>query len=209
MKTFWRVSHDLFTVSKPTSLTLILEGWACRYKQLEDGRKQIISLLLPGDLCEPYGLLPRFTSHSLGALTPVVLAKVPPDVVRNAARISPRIEEALWRDMLVGIAENHERVVNLGRRSASERLGHLFCELHVRLGMVGLADETGYEMPLTQIDLGDLLGLSSVHVNRSLQGLRAMGLVSLRGRRLTIHDPEELRAASLFNAAYLHSDSPA
>jgi len=188
------------------SLILILDGWACSYRQLENGKRQILSIFLPGDLCQPFGILPRFLDHSLGALTPVTIAQVPLAAIRAAARTSPRIEEALWWDLLVASAIDRERVVSLGRRTAAERLGHLFCELHLRLSLIGLADETGYDLAITQADLADLLGLSAVHVNRSLQDLRGSGLIALRGRRLTLYDLEGLRAASLFEPGYLHLD---
>lgn len=191
---------------RPRALTLILSGWACRYKQLGDGRRQIIEIFLPGDLCEPYGILPRFMDHSLGSLTPVSFARVRPEDARAAARESPRIEEALWWDMLVQSAMQHERVVSFGRRSATERMGHLLCELHARLALVGLCDEAGFALPLTQNDLGEVLGLSNVHVNRVLQELRSAGLITLRERRLTIHDREALRTVSLFDPGYLHLD---
>jgi CRP-like cAMP-binding protein len=191
--------------TEPRALVLVVEGWACRYKQLENGKRQIISFFLPGDLCEPFGILPRFMDHALGALTPVAVAHIQPGAIRNAARASRCIEEALWWDLLAAVAADQERVVSLGRRSAAERLGHLFCELQLRLAMVGLADPDGYDLPVTQVDLADLLGLSSVHVNRSLQELRATGLLSLKGRRLTIHDLKSLQEASLFDPGYLHT----
>jgi CRP-like cAMP-binding protein len=190
-------------------LTLVLEGWACAYRRLENGKRQIISLFLPGDLSQPFGVLPSYVDLSLGALTPVTLAQVPLPAIRGAARASAHIETALWWDLLVAAAIDRERVVSLGRRTAAERLGHLLCELHLRLSLVGLADETGYDLPVTQADLADLLGLSTVHVNRSLQELRGTGLMSLKGRQLIFHDLEGLRAASLFDPAYLHLDGSA
>lgn len=190
----------------PRRLTLILSGWACRYKHLEDGRRQIIALFLPGDLCEPYGILPRFMDHSVGALTSLTYARVPPAAVRAAAQASPAIEEALWWDMLVAIAIQHERAVSLGRRTATERLAHLIGELDVRLRLVGLADESGFELPMTQAELGDALGLSNVHVNRTLQELRGAGLITLRSRRLIIHDQTALHAVAQFDPTYLHLD---
>ena len=188
------------------SLILVLEGWACSYRQLENGKRQIVSVFLPGDLCQPFGVLPRFLDISLGAITPVTLAQVPLSAIRSAAQASARVEEALWWDLLVAAATDRERVVSLGRRTAGERLGHLLCELHLQLSMVGLADETGYDLPVTQTDLADLLGLSTVHVNRSLQELRTSGLISFRGRRLTVLDLDGLRTTSLFDPAYLHLD---
>ena len=191
------------------SLPLIVEGWACRYKLLTNGKRQITALLVPGDLCEPFGVMRRCVTYSIGALTPIVLAPVSLDAIRGVARDNPRIEAALWWDMLTGSAIEREHVVSLGRRSASERTGHLFCELHLRLAMVGLADDAGYTLPVTQADLGDLLGLSAVHVNRSLQELRRTGLISLRERRLTIRNLAELREFSLFDTAYLYASGPA
>src|SRR5262245_33004851 len=158
--------------SAPRFLPLILEGWACRYKLLDNGKRQIVSLFLPGDLCGPFGVLPRFLGHSLGALTAVAFVAIEPSAIAHAAQMSPRIKEALWWDLLAGSAIEREFIVSLGRRSAAERMGHLFCELHVRLDAVGLVKDFSYDLPLTQADLGDALGLSTVHVNRSLQDLR-------------------------------------
>ncbi|WP_420135607.1 Crp/Fnr family transcriptional regulator [Rhodopseudomonas sp.] len=192
--------------SEPFSLPLIVDGWACRYSTLENGQRQIISLFVPGDLCEPFGMLPRFMDHSVATLTPVMMTPVRVAPIKAAVLASPRIEEALWWDLLVATAIDREHLVSLGRRTATERLGHLFCELHLRLEMVGLVEGLSYEMPVTQADLGDLLGLSMVHVNRSLQELRRTGLMSLRGRRLTIHDLEGLRELSFFDDGYLHPE---
>ncbi|MCG6206400.1 Crp/Fnr family transcriptional regulator [Rhodopseudomonas sp. HC1] len=191
---------------RPHALPLIVEGWACRYSTLANGQRQIISLFIPGDLCEPFGMLPRFMDHSVATLTPVIMSPVRVERLKSAVTSSPRIEEALWWDLLVSTAIDREHLVSLGRRTATERLGHLFCELHLRLDMVGLVDGMGYEMPVTQADLGDLLGLSMVHVNRSLQELRRTGLMSLRGRRLTINDLHGLRELSFFDEGYLHPE---
>lgn len=188
----------------PPFLPLIVDGWACRYRILENGKRQITSLLLPGDLCEPYGVLPRFMDSSLGALTHVALSRVTLSAIRNAARSSDAIERALWWDLLVATAIDRERIVSLGRRSAVERLSHLLCELHLRLEMVGLIHNATYELPLTQADLGDVLGLSTVHINRSLQELKTTGLISQHARKVTIHDPVGLQQLAFFDAGYLH-----
>lgn len=142
--------------------------------------------------------------HSFGALTPVIFAPIALAALRSAVQASRTIEEALWWDLLVAAAIEREHLVSLGRRSALERMGHLLCELHLRLAMVGLADGSGYDLPVTQADLADLLGLSTVHVNRLLQELRQTGPISLRGRRLTIHDLAGLREFSCFDATCLH-----
>jgi CRP-like cAMP-binding protein len=189
---------------RPRHVHVVLEGWACRYKQLEDGRRQVISIFLPGDLCDPHVFVLRKMDHSLGTLTPVVLAEISETAIREVAVQYPRVAEALWWEVLVTAAIQREWTVSLGQRLATERLGHLFCELFLRLRAVGLTNETSCEFPITQADLGDAMGLSTVHINRTLKELRAASLIRLRGRQLTIPDFSALQAASLFDASYLH-----
>ena len=190
---------------RPGAVNLILEGWACRYKQLEDGRRQIISFFLPGDMCDPYVFLFRAMDQSIATLTPVRYARVSREAIRALSARSQDLAEALWWDMMVSAEIQREWTVSLGRRTATERLAHLFCELSARLEVVGLTNGRDCEMPVTQADLGDAVGLSTVHVNRTLQDLRSLGLVSLRGRHLSILDEEGLRRLALFNPSYLHA----
>ena len=187
---------------KPQSITLILEGWVCRYKQLENGRRQITAVFIPGDLCEPFGAVPPLMDYSLAALTPCTVAFVAPRSIRAAAQASEQIEQALWWDLLLSEALGREHMVSLGRRSAMERLGFFFCEMHARLAKIGLVADGCFELPLTQIDLADLFGLSAVHVNRSLQDLRGSGLLSLRGRRVMLHDLPTLHSLSMFDPVW-------
>jgi CRP-like cAMP-binding protein len=182
---------------------LVLDGWACRYKQFPDGRRAIVALILPGDLCDPFVFRRARMDHAVGALTPVTVARIAPDQIGEAIRGRPVVEECLWREMLSTTAIHREWIASVGRRSAIERLAHLFCELHLRLGRVGLADGTALPMPVTQPDLADALGQTSVHINRTLKELRNSGLVALRGRRLTIRDLDGLREQGLFDPAYL------
>lgn len=114
--------------------------------------------------------------------------------------------KALWWDTLVSVAIQREWTVNLGQRTAIERLGHLFCELFVRLRGIGLTDGDSCPLPLTQVELADAMGLSNVHINRTLQELRRAGLVVFKGKRLTIPDLAALQKVSLFNPNYLHLD---
>jgi CRP-like cAMP-binding protein len=190
------------------SLPIILEGWACRYRLLENGKRQIINLILPGDLCEPFGALPHFLDRSLASLTMVRYAHAPIAAIHGAAKANPRIEKALWWDLMFATGIEREHLVSLGRRSAAERMGHLFCELHLRLEMVGLTEGATFDFPVSQSDLGDLLGLSAVHVNRSLQELRRSHLISLSSRQLTIHDLDALRDLSYFDPTYLGAQTP-
>ena len=187
---------------EPQSVILIFEGWACRYKQLENGKRQITTVYVSGDLCEPFGAVPPFLDHSLAALTACTLGFVAPSSMRAAAQASQRIEQALWWDLMLSQVLGREHVVSLGRRSAMERLGFFFCEMHARLAKVGLVVDGSFDLPLTQIDLADLFGLSAVHVNRSLQDLRGSGLLSFRGRRVTMHDLPSLRSVAMFDPVW-------
>ncbi|GJE46069.1 Crp/Fnr family transcriptional regulator [Methylobacterium soli] len=190
----------------PDHVNLILEGWACRYKTLEDGRRQIISFFLPGDLCDPHVFVLREMDHSISTITHVRLAEISRDTLLSLTEQHPRITQALWWEMLVHAATQREWTVNLGQRTGLERIGHLLCELFIRLRGVGLTNGDSCALPATQIDLGDATGLSNVHVNRVLQEMRTTGLVMLKGKYLTIPDLERLQRVSLFNVNYLHLD---
>ena len=189
---------------RPDHLNVFLSGWACRYKQLEDGRRQIVAFLLPGDLCDHNGFLLREMDHSIGALTPVTVAEVSPDAVLALEARHPRIGQALVWETLVAVATQREWTVSLGQRNALERTAHLLCELFLRLRAVGLTDGDTCSFPITQVEFGYATGLSNVHVNRTLQELRAAGLVVLRDRLLTLPRLPALMRAGLFNANYLH-----
>ncbi|GJE34081.1 hypothetical protein LDDCCGHA_4285 [Methylobacterium oxalidis] len=190
----------------PEHVNLILEGWAYRYKQLEDGRRQIISFFLPGDLCDPHVFVLREMDHAIGTITPVRLAEIHRDQMLRLTDEHPRITQALWWETLVTAAIQREWTVNLGQRTGLERIGHLLCELFIRLRGVGLTEGDSCLLPVTQVELGDATGLSNVHVNRVLQELRASGLIVLRGKRLSIPDLRALQAVAQFNVNYLHLD---
>lgn len=188
----------------PEHLNVILEGWAFRYKCLKNGRRQIVALLLPGDLCDCHINGMRRMDHSIGTLTSVRLAKISRSRLEEITTRSPRIVQALNMDMLVASAIQREWTVNVGNRVALERLGHLFCEIFLRLRQIRLADGTSCALPLTQVEMADALGLTSVHINRTLHALRNMELVSLKNRQLTMLDLPGLQQASLFIPDYLH-----
>ena len=189
---------------EPHLVNIVLSGWGCRYKILPDGRRQIIALLLPGDMCDPYVFLLRTMDHALGTLTPVTLARAPAQAIRDLTASGPELAEAMWWQMLEAVEIQREWTVSLGRRTAVERLAHLFCELSTRLSALGLTNDADCDMPLTQNDLADAMGISTVHVNRSLQELRAAGLVELRRKRLTILNRTALMDLAMFDPAYLH-----
>lgn len=192
---------------RPWDVCLILSGWACRYKMLEDGRRQIVSFLLPGDLCDLNVFVLREMDHSIGAVTPVTIAELSRETFEAVALGHPRVTQALWWETLVAAAIQREWTVSLGQRSAFERLAHLLCELFIRLRTAGLTEGDTCELPLTQSELADATGISTVHVNRTLQELRAAGLVVLKGKTLTIPSLATLQDVALFNPNYLHLEN--
>ncbi|TPE51644.1 Crp/Fnr family transcriptional regulator [Amaricoccus solimangrovi] len=191
---------------KPTKIYVMLNGWACRYKFLEDGRRQIVAFFLPGDLCDLNIFILRQMDHSIGALTDVTVAEIGRDSFERLIDDHPRITQALWWEALVTIAIQREWTVNLGQRDALERIAHLLCELYVRLWSAGLATDGHCAFPVTQSDLADATGLSKVHVNRTLQELRQEGLIRLANRQLTILDLDRLKRLAVFDPNYLHLD---
>jgi CRP-like cAMP-binding protein len=141
--------------------------------------------------------------HSIGTLSACRVVDIPrPRILEMLER--PAIAQALWWAALVDEATLREWLVNIGRRPAEQRVGHLLCELLMRLQTVGLTNGNSYELPLTQSDVAETMGLSFVHVNRVLQRLRASGLITLRSKRLVITDLKALKIFSEFNPNYLH-----
>ena len=189
---------------RPRVVYLVLLGWAYRHKVLEDGRRQILQFLLPGDLCDVHNVVLRRMDHSIGALTEVSYAEISHQRMEEIERSSSDLKHALWWHSATAIAVQREWTVNIGQRNALERLSHLFCELFLRLQAVGLTSGQSCDMPATQADLGDAVGLTSVHVNRTVQELRERGLIVLNNRRLTIPNFAALRKAASFTADYLH-----
>lgn len=191
---------------KPRFVHLILDGWAYRYKTLPDGRRQIVAFFLPGDFCDLNLYILKEMDHSVGAVTRMRVADIGRDDMDQLTANHPRITQALWWQELVNASIQREWTLNVGQRSAYERLAHLLVELFVRLHSVQLTKANSCDFPLTQNDLADACGLTAVHVNRTLQELRRANLIVLQGRTLTIPDLEALKNAALFNSNYLHLD---
>jgi CRP-like cAMP-binding protein len=189
---------------RPNDCKVILEGFVCRYKLLPHGRRQIMSIQIPGDVVDLQGFLLGELDHSLGTLTPVKIGLIPHDLLLEATERYPRIARALWQSTLLDSAVFREWMVGIGRRSATQRIAHLVCEMFYRLRSVGLADNGSYELPLTQAEIADALGLSTVHVNRSLQALRRKKLLSFERGQVAILDWEGLKTAGEFESRYLH-----
>lgn len=189
----------------PTHVHLIREGYACRYKVLEDGSRQIMAWLLPGDICDLHIAILGEMDHGIATLTQCDVAFVPVETVYELT-MSPQINRALWWNTLSDEAILREWLVNIGGRSATQRVAHLFCELLARLHMVERATENAFHYPATQRDLADSLGMSVVQANRSLQALKDEGLIAQTGRTLRVLDVDALRTFSGFNPNYLHAD---
>lgn len=191
---------------QPRYVHLVLDGWACRYKTLPDGRRQIVAFFLPGEFCDLNIYILREMDHSVGAITKLRIADISREEMDALTGSHPRVTQALWWHELVAAAIQREWTLNLGQRSAFERIAHLMVELFLRLEVVGLTNGNSCDFPLTQNDIADATGLTAVHVNRTLQELRRAGLIVLQGRSLTIPDMPALKNVALFNANYLHLD---
>jgi CRP-like cAMP-binding protein len=188
----------------PRYVYLISQGWACRYKSLPDGRRQIVDFLIPGDLCDLNIYILSRIDHSIGAITVLDVIEIPREELETITETHPQITRALWWQELVSKSCHREWIVNVGARSAMERLAHLLCEMFLRLESIGATNGHSCDFPLTQGDLADATGLTSVHVNRTLQRLREKGLITLVDRQLVIPDMSALKTAGLFNPDYLH-----
>ncbi|WP_051242666.1 Crp/Fnr family transcriptional regulator [Stappia stellulata] len=186
----------------PENVHLVVSGMVCRYKILPEGRRAIVALMLPGDICDLHVAILGRMDHSLGALTNCRIVRIPRRTIEDLLDNHPRIRRALFWSTLVDEAILREWLVNMGRRRADQQMAHLFCELHTRLEAV---DEM-YDalMPLTQEELGDILGISSVHAQRVLSKLRNKGLVTVQDSRVALPDIDALREFAQFESDYLH-----
>ena len=200
-------SRDILYEGGPSNhCFVILDGWTYCYQLLTDGRRQILSFHVPGDLPDLQSLHMPVADFGMATVTRCIVAFVPHSDLRKLSDQYPAITQAFWREAIVSAAIHRAWIVSLGRRDALQKLSHLFCELYLRLKAVGLTDGHSMPMPLRQTDFADALGLTSVHVNRTLKSLRDQGVIDLYARRLTVHDWGALCAIADFNPKYLHLD---
>lgn len=183
---------------------LVLAGIACHYKLMSDGRRAITALLLPGDFTNHQMPERQKLDFAVGALTPCKLVDVPLAAWRRPGNGTVALPDALFLCLMTDIAIQRAWLANISQRPADRRMAHLLCELRHRLALVGLADNSGFRLPLTQQDLADALGLSVVHVNRVLQYIKELGLLRVRDRTVQIADLGQLEAFAEFDPAYLH-----
>jgi len=189
---------------KPGPVFVVLEGWACRYKLLPEGGRQITAFLMPGDFCDIHvGVLDEM-DHSIGTLTAASVAMIPRSRMEEIIDTRPAITRAFWMTQLIDEAILRAWIVSMGRRESLQRVAHLMCELYVRAANIGLAKDETLELPLTQTVLGDALGLTPVHVNRVLRRLRLAGAMQLGAGTLRVLDAAKLAQVAGFEDNYLH-----
>ncbi|KQM40774.1 Crp/Fnr family transcriptional regulator [Sphingomonas sp. Leaf10] len=203
-----RAGRDLIRVGdRSEQVFLLLDGWACRYKDLPDGKRQILAYLIPGDLCDPHIFIFEEMDHSIRALGDARVAAIPKQVILDLTDRYPALARGFWWSALVDEAISREWLVNVAQRDSYTRMAHLFCEMWLRMCQVDLARDGTFDLPVTQEQLGDTLGITPIHVNRVLQRMRAEGLISTNRRQLTIHDVDALQDAAEFDPRYLHLDA--
>jgi CRP-like cAMP-binding protein len=181
-----------------------MSGFAFRSKVTEDGQRQILSFHPAGDLPDLHGLLLDRIDHDLVALSPANVAFIEHRHIKKLIETRPAIAQALWRDTIVDASMFREWIVRLGTKDAAGRLAHLLAEMRSRLTAVGLAADDQFEFPITQSELAQALGISTVHVNRVIQSFRASGILDIQRSRITLKDIEQILKIGGFNDLYLH-----
>lgn len=189
---------------EPENVHLILDGFACRYKVLPDGQRQIMAYFVPGDFCDLNVFILDQMDHNIGTISPCQVVDIPRRSIDEITARHPNITRAFWWCGLVDEAVLREWLVNIGGRPPNQRIAHLLCELLIRLQAVGCVTGNSFSFPFTQTDLADTMGLSNVHVNRTLRELKALGLITLKQRTLTILDVDRIKAYCHFTQNYLH-----
>ncbi|WP_380782336.1 Crp/Fnr family transcriptional regulator [Sphingomonas sp. R86520] len=187
----------------PTRCAFIVAGLAYRQKLTPNGEREIVSIVMPGEFVDLQNLFLDESDHDIQALTRLTLAEIPINALRDLILACPPAGHALWVDALIESSIHREWLLNIGRRNARTRLAHLLCEFSVRFRTSAGAD-MAYELPMTQEQLGDALGLTPVHVNRVLKSLETAGLIARKKRQVSVMDWAGLRDTAEFNERYLH-----
>lgn len=190
---------------RPEHAFLLIEGWAMRYKTLPDGRRQVLSYMLPGDISHVHVFASERMDYSVRLLGAAQVAVFSRTMMSDLLERSPATQRALWRSSLVDACIAGEWLVNIGARDAYGRLAHLFAELWYRRNAVDPIREPFFELPMTQFHLAETVGTTTVHVNRTLKRMRADGLIDASGK-VRIRDIDGLVSASGFDPSYLHLD---
>jgi CRP-like cAMP-binding protein len=190
---------------RPTHSCLLLEGFSIRHKCVVGGKRQIMALHMRGEMVDLENSLLGQADHNVQMLTAGKVAFIPKDEITRIAFEYPTVGQAMWLDTLVDGSIFREWIANVGRRDAQTRVAHVLCEFALRLKHAGLGDESGYHLPMTQEQIADVAGLTSVHVNRSIKNLESEGLISrVSPREIVIGDWKRLAAKADFDSLYLH-----
>jgi len=198
------VGEDLVSQgSRPPFSTLLLDGFAARYKVMADGSRQITALHVAGDFVDLHAFPVKVMDHGIVALSPCHVALADHADLRAITERMPHLTRLLWLDTLVDGAIHREWIVAMGRRSKRAQIAHLVCELFMRLKVVRRTRGESFQFPLTQIEMADVLGISVVHLNKTLQALRREGVFTWENRTITIVDWERLQEIAEFDPAYL------
>lgn len=189
---------------RPGPVFIVLEGWACRYKILPNGARQVMAFLMPGDCCDLHiGLLDEM-DHSIQVITPALVATVEREAMDRLMERHPKIAKAMYIAQLVDEGTMRSWITSMGRRTSIERVAHLICELYLRSRNIGLTLDHHFILPLSQVFLADALGMTPVHLNRVLKELRLSGAMTLERGSLVITDPTKLVQIAGFDENYLH-----
>ena len=203
-----RVDDDIVCEGdRPTDSTLLLEGFAARYKILSNGKRRITAIHVPGDFVDLHSFLLKTMDHGIVALTPCKVSKFPHEGLRDITEKHPHLGRLLWLSTLIDGAIHREWLVAMGRRPALNQIAHLVCELFLRLQSVGLTRDNSFQLPLTQAELGDALGPRPFESTRIIQELRVNGLVAWRGETLTIEDWPRLQQFAEFDPTFLNLEN--
>ena len=197
-------AHIVRDGDTPDFCALLVTGFAYRHKITGEGGRQVIALHVAADFLDLQNSLLAVSDHNVQTLTEADVALIPRDAIRDLALARPAAGVAFWIDTLVDSSIFREWVVNVGRRDARTRVAHILCEFSLRLEEAGLAANHRYELPMTQEQLADAVGLTSVHVNRVLRQLGEEGLISRNKRTIVIEDWPRMRDVGDFNERYLH-----
>jgi CRP-like cAMP-binding protein len=189
---------------RATECCLIIEGFCVRSKTLSDGKRQILSIHIAGEIPDLMSLFLHVMDHDLSTLTPSRLGFINHETLRQLHRRRPNVAEMFWRDTLIDAAMFREWIVNVGQRPAPARLAHVIMELRERLRVIGRVEDNRFEMPMTQEQIGEALGITSVHANRVIRQLREDGIVELQRGRVTVLDENKFRGLADFDNRYLH-----
>jgi len=189
-----------------TRSTFLISGFMCRYMDGADGHRQLVSVQTPGDFVDLHGYPLQRLDHDIATMSECQVAYAPHDKLTELIERMPHLGRILWFSTLLDAAMHREWIFRLGRLDAVGRVAHMLCETYARLDAVGLVQNGTFAWPLTQQDLGEACGLTSVHVNRTLRVLREAGMVEVSDRTVTVMDFERLAHAGEFLPDYLYFD---